>query len=348
MQDKNFAAYGYVVDNFKHPATGGQQAVDSVLTVSNAAPFVQQGSMGLYDVYGTTSSDYNLNLTVEEGQTPHFVTKFAVSDNNSCQNAASGNEITGVNIDVYRSGIGGIDGLGCDASGEFSASNCYTDQYAYWTPTCYQTPGSCTGSTSVSAIWECTFPLWYTADPTDVGSVSAAEDWRFAARGTDDNAATGSYGTSSAGQSEVIQFLSFRATGSPIAYGSLEPGQDTGTHIATTTVYATGNTGLNEYLSGDAMCVTFPACNNLATSTIYVPYQHYSLTNSTAYAAGTQLSTSTAPAFVDTIITKTTATSSPSNDDTYWAIAVPSTITYAGDYLGRNYIDGVVAPSGEW
>jgi hypothetical protein len=147
----------------------------------------------------------------------------------------------------------------------------------------------------------------------------------------------------------MTQFLSFRATGSPIAYGSWEPGQGNSNHPATTTVYATGNTGLDHYLSGDAMCVTYPTCTGNATSTIYVPYQHYATSSSgVAYGSGFELSTSTSPVLVGVDIVKTTATSSPANDDTYWGILVPGSITYAGDYIGRNYIDAAVAPSGDW
>ncbi len=352
-QDKNFTAYGYVIDNHTHPASGGQQAVDSVLTVSNATPYVSSSTITVYDVFGSTTVDTTLALTTEEGQTQNFVMRFSVSDDNSCQADGGGQEISDVDINVFRSGIGGAIGLGCDSIGEFNTNNCYTHTATstWWAPTCYQTPNGCAGSTTASVVWECTFPLWYTADPTDVGSVSAAEDWRGSARATDDDAALSNYSTDDEGAdgaSQMTQFLSFRATGSPIAYGSLEPGQDTGTHIATTTVYATGNTGLDQYLSGAAMCVTYPSCTNLATSTIFVPYQHFSLTNSTAYAAGTVLSTSTTPTFVNAVIIKTTATSTPANDDTFWAIAVPSSITFAGDYIGRNFIDAVVAPSGEW
>jgi hypothetical protein len=147
----------------------------------------------------------------------------------------------------------------------------------------------------------------------------------------------------------MIQFLSFRAAGSPIAYGSLEPGQNNPTHTASTTIFATGNTGIDQYLSGDAMCVGYPSpCTGNATSTIYVSYQHYSLIEGDLYADGSQLSTTTSPDLVDVVVPKTTATSSPESDDTFWAIAVPSTITYAGDYLGRNYIDAAVSPSGTW
>ncbi len=350
-QDKNFSAYGYVVDQFNHPAVGGSQGTDSTLTVANAAPYVSSSTIRVYDVFGSTTADTNLSLTVEEGQTSNYVIQFDVNDDNSCRADGGGNEIADVDVNVYRSGIGM---LGCDALGEYNVNNCYTDRSPLFAPTCYQVPGdSCTANDAV-VTWECTFPLWYTADPTDGGSQYAAEDWRASARGTDDDAATGVYSADdrvvdAGGTSQILQFLSFRATGSPIAYGSWEPGQGNPTHTATTTLYATGNTGLNQYLSGDAMCTQYPAaCSGNATSTIYVPYQHYSLTSGALYAAGTELSTSTTPTLVDVVIPKTTATSTPTNDDTYWAIFVPSTITYAGDYLGRNYIDAVVAPSGEW
>jgi hypothetical protein len=147
----------------------------------------------------------------------------------------------------------------------------------------------------------------------------------------------------------MTQFLSFRATGTPIAYGQFEPGFGNTTHTASTTVYATGNTGLDHYLSGDAMCVGYPnPCSGYATSTIYVSYQHYSLTLAEAYGLGTPLATSSNPVRVNAVITKPQATSSPTNDTTYWAILVPSTISFAGDYVGRNYIDAVVADSSEW
>jgi hypothetical protein len=353
-QDRDLPAYVYLVDNNKHPALGGWHSSSTVLTVANATPRVASSTVEVYDVFGTTTSDKTLALTVEEGVTNNFVVRFQVTDDNSCQVFGGGNEITSANINFFR-----YDGtspytraLACDALGEYNANYCYTDTNPYFTPTCYQVPNTCSGATDSTAEWECLFPLWYIADPTDVGSQYAGHDWRASARVTDDDAAISAYATYdqpiNGASTEMTQFLSFRATGTPIAYGSLEPGQNNPTHHATTTVYATGNTGLDEYLSGDAMCVSYPSCSGNATSTIYVPYQHYSLANSTLYAAGTALSTSTTPTRVNVVITKTTATSSPTNDDTYWSIAVPSTITFAGDYIGRNYIDAVVAPSGEW
>ena len=352
LQDTDYGAYVYVVDPFNHPATSAWQGSSTVLTVSNAAPYIASSTITIYDVYGSTTNDQTLALTVPESQTNNFVARFDVSDNNSCKNVSNGNEVSDADIDVFRSAVGGTYGLGCDASGEYNANNCYTDRSTNWVPTCYQVSSAPCTSSTVSVTWECTFSLWYITDPTDVGSKFPGEDWRASARATDDNTVTGNYSTDDKPANtgaEVVQFLSFRATGSPIAYGSWEPGQDTGVHPATTTVYATGNTGLDEYLSGDAMCVSYPSCNGLATSTIYVPYQHYATTSSSlAYGSGFLLSTSTAPVFVNIVIPKTTATDTPTNDDTYWGIAVPSSITYAGDYIGRNYIDAVVANSTEW
>ena len=354
-QDGDNPAYVYLVDEHGHPATSAWHSSSTDLTVDNIAPYVSSSTIQLYDVYGTTTSDQDLALTVEEGETQFFVAEFQVNDDNSCENIAAGDEITSVNINVFR--YDGTDpytiSLTCDSSGEYNANDCYTDTNSFWTPTCYQTPGSCSGPTDTNVVWECTFPLWYIADPTDLGSQFPGHDWRASVSATDDDTDQSPYSTYDgavdvAGSANMTQFLSFRATGSPIAYGSWEPGQDTGTHIASTTVFATGNTGLDQYLSGDAMCVTYPTCTGNATSTIYVPYQSYDLTSATAYGAGTALSTSTSPALVDVVITKPTATSTPTSDITWWGIEVPSSITFAGDYIGRNYIDAVVAPSGAW
>jgi hypothetical protein len=340
----------YVVDQFGLEATGAWQGSSTELIVQNAAPVVASSSIRLYDA----ASDQNLTLTVEEDQTPNFRLEFTVNDDNSCEAFGGGDEITDVDINVFRYDGGGAyaAALGCDASGEYNANYCYTDTNSFFVPSCTQRGGSCTGDTDVNAIWDCTFPMWYIADPTDVGSPHVGSDWRGSARATDE-ALTSPFSTldepvNDAFASQMEQFLSFRATGSPIAYGALEPGQNNPTHVASTTVYGTGNTGIDHYLSGDAMCVTYPACSNNPTDTIYVPNQRYSLVLNDAWANGTQLTTSTAPVLVDVAIASTTATSAPKNDSTYWAIAVPGTITFAGDYVGENFIDAAVAPSGDW
>lgn len=355
-QDTDYDAYVYVVDEHNHPATVGASpwhSSSTVLTVANSAPYVASSTIQLYDSFGTTTTDQLLALTVEEGETQNFVLEFEVDDDNSCEAFGGGDEIQSAEINVFRSAVGGTIGLGCDASGEFDANSCYTHTTSAtnWAPTCYQVPGTCSGPTDTAATWECTFPLWYIADATDVGSQYAGEDWRGSARATDE-ALTGNYSTydgvvDAAGSANIEQFLSFRATGSPIAYGSWEPGQGNTNLTASTTMYVTGNTGLDQALSGDAMCITYPTCTGYATSTIFVPYQHYGST-SVAYASGIELSTSTLAVPFNLRIPKTQATSSPENAKTYWGILVPGSITVAGDYIGRNYIDALVSPSGEW
>jgi len=356
-QDGDRPAYVYVVDEFGLEATGSWQASSTVLTVDNTPPYVSSSTITLYDVFGSTTLDTDLALTEPEGETQNFVVTFDVNDDNGCLNTSASNEVTDVDINVYRSAKGGALGLGCDSSGEYNANDCYTHTHPQWVPTCYQDPAdSCTAGDG-SVTWECTFPLWYIADPTDIGSVFAGQDWRVSARATDDgqegvSPQTGDYSSDDEpvdGASEMTQFLSFRATGSPIAYGSFEPGFGNTEHPATTTVYATGNTGLDHYLSGDAMCVTYPTCSNDDSDTIYVPYQQYATSSSVvSYGSGFALSTSTSPQLVNVDILKTTATATPSSDDTYWGILVPSSITFAGDYVGRNYIDAAIAPSNEW
>jgi hypothetical protein len=357
-QDTDVPAYVYIVDEHNHEASVGTHpwhSSSTVLEILNTAPYVSSSSIQMYDVFGTTSSDRLLGLTEPEGETQNFVIEFEVNDDNSCEAFGGGDEITDVDINVFRSSIGGALGAGCDATGEFNANNCYTHTAttSWWTPSCYQVDGSCTGASDPAAMWECTFPLWYIADATDAGSQYAGEDWRGSARATDE-ALTGNYSTADYSidngsfASNVEQFLSFRATGSPIAYGSLEPGDDTVNLNATTSLFATGNTGLDEALSGDAMCPGYPSpCTGNSTSTIFVGYQEYAST-SVLYGSGTDLATATAAVRFNLRIPKTKATDTVEYLDTYWGILVPGDITLAGDYYGRNYIDALISPSGEW
>jgi hypothetical protein len=358
-----------LIDQHNHTSVSAWHSSSSVLIVSNVAPYIASSTIEFYDVFGSTTLDTTLALTVPEGQTQNFVVRFDVTDENSCLTTSAGNEITDVDINVFRSAVGGVVGAGCDSSLEYNANDCYTHTNTNWVPTCTQRAASCTANDWNNITWECVFPLWYIADPTDVGSVYAGEDWRTSARATDDGQGgvgpqTGNYSTEDEAAdtaAQMTQFLSFRATGSPIAYGSYEPGFGTPSHPATTTVYSTGNTGLNHYLSGDPMCPSYPTCSGNSTSTIYVPFQHYATTSS-AFAYGFQLgiqtfelSTSTSPVLVNVNILKPDATTTPTDctvaascDETYWGIFVPSTINLAGDYIGRNYIDAAIAPSSEW
>ena len=98
--------------------------------------------------------------------------------------------------------------------------------------------------------YDCTFPLWYIADPTDGGATNTvhfASDWSAAATPVDDNNATGTLATSTIAQ-EVVSFLALALDTATIPFGALEPGQKTDPLVATTTIRAVGNVGMDELL----------------------------------------------------------------------------------------------------
>jgi len=350
-QDKDYSAYGFIVDNHGFAASGGSQGTDSTLTVSNVAPSISASSIQLLD----TDESGNLTLTTSEGETTGFKVKFTVTDNNSCQNASGGDEIASAIINVYRSGVGQAS---CDESSEYNANNCYPDAYTSWNPSCSQDSGSCTGATDSDATWTCTFPLQYHADPT-VGSSSSDspwynQNWLVSVKATDDDGADSGLVEDSDGN-EMDTFLSYDVTQSAISYGSLSPGGESAEQ--TTTIKATGNVGLDEELSShddptkdydqDYMCTDYPDCTDTGGEhRISVSQEHYDLTSGVAWSSmsGTLSSTATE---VELNCPKTTTTGSPATKSTYWKIKIPSTQP-SGSYSGKNDIVGVTGEATDW
>lgn len=343
-QDQNYTAYGYVIDNHGFEASGGAQGTDSLLTVSNAAPTVT--AAGIIINGGT-----DLALTVPAGETTGFTMEFTAVDNNSCLNAASTSEITGSVISLYRSGVG--DAV-CDGSaGAYNPNNCYTSGVptTTWNLVCTASSTSCTGALDTTQVFTCTFPLWYVADPTDGTATSTqypTQDWLASIQAIDDNFATGTK-ASSTNPVEVESFLAFNLTTLTIPYGSLEPGNQTDPIVATTTVQATGNLGIDQNLSGESMCPTYTSsvhCPNSATSTIPESEQVYA-TSTVSYASGVALSSTTVTE-LELNTSKSTSTSTPAQKHTFWGIRVPGTITFAGDYTGENTFYAVAGESAFW
>ena len=346
-QDQNYGAFGFVYDNHGHEATGGTQGTNSVLTVSNATPSVSAAQI-------TLNNGTNMTLAVEAGQTTGYRIQYVATDNNSCQNASAGNEITRNIISVYRSGIGSSS---CQVSGNYNANNCYPSRVATstWNLSCTASSTSCSGAADTTQIWDCTFPLWYIADPTDGTATStqySAQNWRAAVSAIDDNSATSSFTQSSIGQ-EVVSFLAMALNTFAIPYGSLEPGQKTDPIVATTTVKATGNVGLDQLLTGKSMCTNFTnavSCRNSATSTIAESNQVFgtsSVSYGTATATGRTLS-STTQKELELNVKKSTTTSVQATGRTYWGINVPASITLAGSYTGNNTFFAKVGESAFW
>ncbi|MBI2120842.1 MAG: hypothetical protein HYT94_04430, partial [Parcubacteria group bacterium] len=320
LPDRNYTAYGFVIDNHNHAASGGAQGNDSVLTVSNATPTVSAASVSLLD----TDEVGALTLTGIQSQTTGFKVKFTASDDNSCiANSSTTPEIATSTINVYRSGI---TSAGCDASGEFNANNCYTDAAAtsLWQPVCTQDAGSCLGEGDSSSTWTCTFPLWYVADPTDASTQFPTENWLASVQVYDKLYATSTLTEGTTG-TELTSFLAYSVATTSIAYGGLQPGQQNDPISQTTDMSATGNMGLNQSLYGDDMCTTYPSCSGLATNTVPAAEQKFA-TSSVAYASGVAMS-STTPYQLDVKVPKTTSTSSPQTKNTFWGIHIPSAIT---------------------
>lgn len=345
-QDQNYSAYGYVVDNHGFEASGGAHGTDSTLTVNNVAPTVNPALISLVQASGT-----DLYLTVESGQTTGFTLQYTALDNNSCYNAASTSEITNYELSIYRSGIGSTT---CGISGgAFNANYCYTSAVptTTWNISCTASSTSCTGISDTDQVWDCTFPLWYIADPTDGTATSTqynGQNWLAQVQAVDDDNATGSLYESSSGV-EVRSFLAFALNTLTIPYGALEPGQQNDPIIATTTISATGNVGLDKSVEGESMCTTYTAstlCPNSATSTIPESEQRFA-TGSVSYASASSLSSSTVQE-IEVNVPKSTSTSTSATSSAYWGIRVPATVTFAGFYYGQNTFYAVTGESVNW
>lgn len=345
-QDTTFGAYGYVIDSHGFEASGGAHGSDSVLTVSNVAPTVSSSTIII-------NGGSDVTLTTAEGQTTGFTFAFTSSDNNSCDavGGGSGDEVTSYQMTLYRSGIGSTT---CSmGTTTLNANNCYSSSLATttWNLSCTASTTSCTGSSDPDMVWNCTFPLWYIADPTDgVASTTQynTENWLAQVRAIDNNSATGS-ATESATGVEVNSLLAYTLNTLSIPYGSLQPGQQNDPIVATTTMRATGNVGLDKTVTGESMCTTYTGsthCPNSATSTIPESEQVFA-TGTVSYAQGTALSSTTGQKIL-IHVPKTTSTSSPATASAYWGIRVPATITYSGDYTGEDTFTGVVSNSSFW
>lgn len=345
-QDQNYGAFGYVTDTHGFEASGGSQDTDAVLTVNNVAPTVSSSTISI-------NGGSDMILTTEQGQTTGFTFSFFISDNNSCDAVGGGlnDEIPNYQMSLYRSGVASTT---CTiSSASYNANNCYPSTLATttWNFSCTASTTACTSNSDVDTSWTCTFPLWYIADPTDGTSTTtqySTQNWLAQVRGIDDDFATGSETQSAVGV-EVTSFLAFALNTLSIAYGALEPGQQTDPIVATTTVSATGNVGLDKDVQGTSMCTSYTStstCANSSTSTINAQEQVFA-TSTVAYAQGIALSSTTAQE-IEINVRKTTSTSTPTTSNAYWGIRVPGSITFAGDYYGNNTFTAKVGESVDW
>ena len=334
FRDDTYPAYGYVIDEHGHEAASNP--IQANFVVNNVAPTLLGGDIDL-------NGGLDMTLSVPGGETTGYTLDFTVRDANSCVNAVAGDEIVDYTVAIYRSAVGTTT---CDGTaGSYDPNNCYPSGLATttWNLSCTASSTSCTGPTDDTQIFECTFPLWFVADPTDgAASPYTGQNWLAAVSGIDDDAAASPL----VGTTNPVDVLSFSAIDlitAQIPYGALEPGEDSGTLSASTTIDSVGNTGLDQEVEGDSMCGTYAVatpCAPSATSTIPEDQQQFA---STSLAYGSPLAatlSSTTQTEIELNVPKTTATSSDQvgweQGVTYWGIAVPASITLAGSYQGLN------------
>lgn len=307
--DAAYDAFVYVVDNHNFGSASANQGAESDYTVNNIAPVVSNTKV---------NGDAAINLG--ENQTTNVDVTATVTDNNSCQSS----ELPTITASLYRSGVTYAN---CDTGGDDDSNDCYAVE------SCTVDVGTCTGAGDSSADYTCTVALKHYADPTDTSTQYTAQNWLATVVATDDDSATHTLESSAGVEVNSLTAMDISAS---IAFGSLSVGQKNDPLDKTTTTTNTGNVGLDQQLSG----------TNLTSGgdSIAVAYQKYALAASTAYAAGTALSTTPTSVLLD-ISKNTTDTNLTKN--IWWGLEIP-TGTVAGSYSGTNTVTAVKSAFANW
>jgi len=331
--DMAYDGYVFIIDEFYLAATGTAQGSNSQWIVNNVPPTVVTSTITIYNWDGATD---RLILTTEAGTTTGFKIRYQIIDNNSCWAEGGGSEISNVLAYVYRSGIGQA---GCDSAGEANNNNCYPEITTFELD-------SCSGPEQASIWATTTFTLWYHAEPTVTSTPWESEFWKASIKAIDDDGASSDLGEG--GEIELDAFLALAIEESAISYGSVIPGEPS--EEQTTTIKATGNTGLDQDLGGNPMvCSQEGSCG---TSTISVDRQYWYLVSGTDWGqlpTSTQrdfLSASTTPVYSQLECPKSTSTT-PASKPTYWKIKV-ETAQPRGLYTGLNYFFARMSTSSAW
>ena len=192
---------------------------------------------------------------------------------------------------------------------------------------CYQIASTscafsnCSGN---SCSLTCTAPVEYFADPTDIGSVYAADNWlsRIAVQDS-----TGLRDTQASFGVELLTLHGLALQTASINFGTLSAGQNTGSTNATTTINNTGNALIDIQLLGTDMAS--------GGSTIAVGQQQYATTTFSYGSCALCQYLSGSATNVTIGIPKTSSTSTPTTGNVYWGINVP-TGTGAASFTGTN------------
>ncbi len=378
--DSGYEARGYLIDNFGFTAMderlfnwdeAQRQADDRPLPVNNVAPEVETDSVNILDQEGGSG---DLILAVAQGETEDFGLEVTTVDDNSCMTLDDEDEMTAIEVNMYRSG----EDVDCQDGSDYDGTNCYpydVDEDTYnWQMEC-QPAGSgteegweCGDYQSRTMEWECSFPLWYAADPTDTGSPWDDEEWRAAVNVIDIEDAKSGFTEGDEGR-DLISFLAFDLGEDTIAYNDLEPGMEQDLEVATP-IRATGNTGVDQDLIGTPMCPEFElgeddfGCDSYSyededdmpyeDGTIPSVWQQFAVGTETSYDEGIKLpdeaddETWQEAQFLDLNVPKTTVIEAPSSESIGWGIKIPEGIVDTGAYTGQNTFTGQVSEAENW
>jgi hypothetical protein len=242
------------------------------------------------------SAAASINLT--EGTTKTVSCAGTVTDNDGFA------DITSVTADFYRTAVGTSSALNNNNHYRLAGdANCVPS-----------------GGSGNSETYTCDFAVQYYADPTDAGSLFAAQEWTCTMTPVDATAT----GTAA---SDTIEMNTLSAlsipSGDPVNYGSVDPNNDTGGTNQSVTVRNTGNNDMDPELSGTNM--------TSGGDTILVGQQKYSATSFTYSSGGTALTASATG--LDITLPQPTAGTVPVEDVILWGIGIPNG-TPQGTYTG--------------
>lgn len=316
LPDGSYNAYGYILDNHDFTANGGSQGANSQHVINNVAPAVSNVTIENTSI-GTPGAD----IFLTENTTTSYTIRGTITDENSCT------DLSTIEASLYRSGIGY--NL-CDTNAEDNNNNCY----AQISCTIDTISNNCDGTTDSNASYACLVDIQYHADPTDNNTVFEIENWLTTINAIDDNAASNN--TQITSGVELLSLVGYEVTSS-IDFGSIDAGNNSGVLDNILTTQATGNVGLDQELSGTDL--------SSGLDTIVVTSQRYSLTASTVFASGIQLTGGNVETELNVL--KTTITNTPEEGDTYFGIEIPVG-TLAGVYTGTNTVIAVKSETNEW
>lgn len=256
------------------------------------------------------------NITLTENTFVYATSSMTVTDGNGCSTISS------VTAQLaFASTTGEATGETCS----YNANTCYTTSCTATT-----TGNTCTGGADTSAEYDCVFEIWYPARPTDPTSPGlTAALWYVTATSTD-----GSNSSSATNTGETIDIVTLNSldiTGS-INYGSVAANADTGATNQTVTHTNTGNTAIDNDISGDVMCTDYSTCSG---DSFGPGQQKFDLSDVTYASLTNTLVATSSPATIELDLATTSATTSAVTDDSYWGIAIPNGQA-SGSYTGQN------------